>query len=85
MSTIMHSVALSSQVAKRIGDDVKRARRHLGLNQDELSLVAGVSRRTVYAVEHGKATVRLDAVVAILRAVGLDLVVVPHTARGNSR
>jgi HTH-type transcriptional regulator / antitoxin HipB len=84
MSTIMHNLPLSTPVAQRVGEAVKGARRDLGLNQDELSLVAGVSRRTVHAVEHGKPTVRLDALVAILRAVGLDLVVTPHRARSET-
>ena len=49
---------------------MRRRRRLLGLTQAE---VAGTAVRTVHAVEAGKATVRLDALTAVLSAVGLRL------------
>jgi y4mF family transcriptional regulator len=52
---------------------VKLRRRHLGLRQDELADLAGVSERFVYALEHGKRSVQLDKVVAVLSALGLHL------------
>jgi DNA-binding XRE family transcriptional regulator len=55
---------------------VKAARLNAGLTQQELALVAGVSTRTVYAIEHEKPTARLDALVAVLSAVGLKLGIV---------
>ena len=84
MCTIMHTW-LSDETASRLGSQVRRARQELGLSQSDLSLVAGVSRRTVHAVEHGKPTVRLDALVPVLRAVGLDLSAVPRSARREPR
>lgn len=77
MCTIMHSTG-SEDTARRLGAEIKQARRELGLKQADLSLVAGVSRRTVHAIEHGKPTVRLDALMPVLRAVGLDLTAVPR-------
>lgn len=38
---------------KRLGDATRRARKSLGLNQDELAEAAGVSRATVQAIEQG--------------------------------
>jgi HTH-type transcriptional regulator / antitoxin HipB len=52
---------------------VRARRRHLGLRQDELAELAGVSERFVYALENGKSTVQLDKVVAVLSALGLHL------------
>jgi y4mF family transcriptional regulator len=52
---------------------VRLRRRHLGLRQDELADLAGVSERFVYALENGKRSVQLDKVVAVLSALGLHL------------
>jgi y4mF family transcriptional regulator len=52
---------------------VKSQRRHLRLSQDELAALAGVSERFVYALEHGKQSVQLDKVIAVLWALGLHL------------
>ena len=51
-----------------------RARRgDLGLRQDELAALAGVSVRSVHAVEASKPTVRLDVLVAIASSLGLPV------------
>lgn len=67
----------SQEVAARIGSVVQRERNRLELTQDELAFTAGVSTRVVHQVENGKATSRLDTLVALLEAVGLTLEVVP--------
>lgn len=50
---------------------VRAARRELGLTQDDLALASGTGRRFVVDLESGKATVRLDSVLAVLAALGL--------------
>ena len=52
---------------------VRLRRRDLGLRQDELAALAGVSERFVYALENGKQSVQLDKVLAVLSALGLHL------------
>lgn len=52
---------------------VRLRRVSLGLRQDELADLAGVSERFVYAVEKGKRSVQLDKLVAVLAALGLHL------------
>lgn len=47
----------------------------LGLRQDELAALAGVSTRSVHAVENEKPTVRLDVLSRIVDALGLELLV----------
>jgi HTH-type transcriptional regulator / antitoxin HipB len=59
------------------GRDLRRRRAELGLRQDELAALAGVSTRFVHALEQSKPTVRLDKALAVLRQLGLDLVLEP--------
>ncbi len=56
-----------------LGSAVRARRRQLGLSQVETAELAGVAVRTVHAVEAGKATVRMDALLAVLGALGLQL------------
>ena len=62
------------------GAHVRSRRRDLGLTQLEVAELAGVAARTVHAVEAGKATLRLDALLAVLDAVGLRLDLVRSSA-----
>ena len=55
------------------GTRVRSRRRDLGLSQAEVAELAQVAIRTVHAVEAGKSTLRLDALLAVLGAVGLRL------------
>lgn len=77
----MHSKLESAAVlAERIGERVRTERERLELRQDELALAAGVSARVVHQIENGKATSRIDSLVAVLDALGLTLAVVsPQT------
>lgn len=59
--------------------EIRSRRQELGLRQDELAALAGVSIRFVHTLEQGKPTVRLDKVLAVLGQLGLDLVLEPGT------
>lgn len=77
---IMHSKLNSSTgLAEQIGTRVRRERERLGLRQDELALVAGVSTRVVHQIERGKPTSRLDSIVPVLEATGLSLAIMGTT------
>lgn len=78
---IMHINTETIRVAAELGTTLKTRRKQLGLDQSELSLVAGVSRRTIHAIEHGKPTVQLAALVAVLQAAGLSLEARPRESR----
>lgn len=56
-----------------LGRDIRRRRRDLGLRQEELADLSGVSARFISTLENGKATVRMDKVMAVLEALGLQL------------
>jgi HTH-type transcriptional regulator/antitoxin HipB len=70
--------------AREIAAAVRRARKALGLRQDELALAAGVSTRTVHQIEHGKPTSRLDSLAPVLEVLGLRLRVEERAAAGSS-
>jgi len=67
------------------GGEVRRRRLELGLHQDELAALAGVSTRFVHTLERSKPTVRLDKVLAVLAQLGLDLVLEPGSGSIHSR
>ncbi|MFN8081912.1 MAG: helix-turn-helix transcriptional regulator [Kineosporiaceae bacterium] len=59
--------------ASDLGSDLRVRRQNLALTQADLADLAGVSVRFIRALEHGKATVRLDKVMAVLDVLGLEL------------
>ncbi|HYD09233.1 MAG TPA: type II toxin-antitoxin system Y4mF family antitoxin [Acidimicrobiales bacterium] len=63
----------SDTTSDRLGRAVRQRRGRLGLRQDELAVLAGVSERFVHTLEAGKESVRLDKVTAVLDALGLEL------------
>ena len=75
MATSAHSDA-HDRASTWAGVVVAR-RKALGLRQEDLADLAGVSHRFVQSVEAGKSTVRLDKLEAVLHALGLRLDVVP--------
>jgi len=61
--------------AKELGATVEGRRKALGLGQEELAELAGVSVRFVRALEHGKISARLDKVFDVLEALGLEVAI----------
>lgn len=59
--------------SKRVGRRVREARRRQGIDQAKLALIANVAVRSIHRVENGEPTVRLDVLVRILSALGLEL------------
>lgn len=56
-----------------IGQQVKNRRSEFNLTQEQLADLAGVAVRTVHEIEHDKASLRLDSLVPVLEALGLEL------------
>jgi y4mF family transcriptional regulator len=61
--------------ASQLAGAVRSRREQLGLRQAELAELAGCSTRFVHMMESGKATLRLDKVLDVLRVLGLALAV----------
>ena len=58
---------------EEIGNALKIRRKEYQLRQEEVAEFARVSERFVREVEKGKQTVRLDKLIDVLAAVGLEL------------
>lgn len=63
----------SIDTARELGHTIALRRKQLGVTQDDLAGLAGVSVRFLSSLERGKPTVRLDTLVAVLDALGLEL------------
>ena len=63
----------SRQGNSRISDGFFARRHQLGITQQELADLAGVSRSSVQSIESGKGSVQLDLAEAIADALGCDL------------
>ena len=59
--------------AAQLGAALRARRKSLGLTQRELARLAGCGLAFLYELESGKATVRLDKVLAVLDVLGLEL------------
>jgi HTH-type transcriptional regulator/antitoxin HipB len=62
--------------SERLGEAVRAERKRQGLDQRTLALVANVGERSIYRIENGEQTVRLDVLLRVLTALGLQLDVV---------
>jgi transcriptional regulator with XRE-family HTH domain len=59
---------------RRIAAELRTARAKLGLSDRDLARLAGVSRSTIRRLLDGSPSIQVDTAVAVLAAVGLDLV-----------
>jgi len=63
-----------------LGATIRKERKSRGLSQQELGDLAGTGLNFVSQIERGKETVRFDKLLALLRVLGLELVVSRGTA-----
>lgn len=78
---------MSLQSVSQIGTSVRETRKRLGMTQSELALVSGVGLRFIHDLERGKPTIRLEPMLRVLEALGIQLEAVPPGAGihgGNS-
>ncbi|WP_175953896.1 helix-turn-helix transcriptional regulator [Schaalia sp. Marseille-Q2122] len=57
--------------AEQVGAAIRAARRRLGMTQEELAELIGVSDRTMRSIEQGKTGVSFDSVIRAAQAVGV--------------
>ncbi len=62
---------------KELGEAVKKRRKLLKLTQDELGKFAGCGSLFIHELEKGKATIRLDKLIDVLKILGLQLTIEP--------
>ena len=58
---------------KEIGTIIKERRKHLGVNQQTLADLAGVSINTLVAIERGEGNPQLATLLTILDTLGLQM------------
>ncbi|HAG59968.1 MAG TPA: transcriptional regulator [Arthrobacter bacterium] len=64
---------MTGPITDLLAAEVRLRRSSLGLTQQDLADMAGVSERFVRFVEQGKPSVQLDSLLAVLDALGLEL------------
>ncbi|WP_349904371.1 helix-turn-helix transcriptional regulator [Parafrigoribacterium humi] len=64
---------MNSSKPADLGRTIALRRKQLGVTQEELAALAGVSVRFLSSLERGKPTVRLDTLLAVLDTLGLEL------------
>lgn len=62
------------ETVERLGELVRAARRSQGLRQQDLAVVAGTGERFIRELEAGKPTVRLQSVLDVTSALGIEFV-----------
>ena len=59
--------------SKEIGMIIRERRKHLGVNQQTLSELAGVGLNTLVAIERGEGNPQLSTLLTILDTLGLQM------------
>jgi HTH-type transcriptional regulator/antitoxin HipB len=62
-----------ARTPRQLGATIRRNRKRLGLSQSTLGDRAGLRQETISLIETGNPAVRLDTVLAVLSALGLEL------------
>lgn len=65
-----------NQLIKQLGKTIKSRRKHLRMSQEELALLSETSLNFICQLEAGKTTVRLNKLLDVLYALGLELNVI---------
>ncbi len=73
--------AVTHQLTDLLAAEVRCRRGLLGLTQQDLADMAGVSERFVRFVEQGKPSVQLDSLTAVLETLGLELKLSTRTSQ----
>ena len=66
-------------LSEHLSTAVKKARNHRGLSQRDLSAKSGVSQAKISKFENGMVDLRISSLVALFRALGLELEPVPRS------
>ena len=61
------------EMTMKLGEVVRRERKGQGLTQSELADFSGVGLNFVSQLERGKETVRMDKLLAVLKVLGIEL------------
>jgi y4mF family transcriptional regulator len=71
---------MTGHITTLLAAAVRSRRGDLGLTQQDLADMAGVSERFVRFVEQGKPSIQLDSLTAVLETLGLELRIATRTS-----
>ena len=72
-----NSVIAMPATARHIGRTVREVRRSLGVTQRQLAMTAGTGLRFIVELEKGKPTCQLGKTLAVLGALGVEVLLQP--------
>tara|TARA_B100000787_G_C15915227_1_gene174273 strand:+ start:105 stop:374 length:270 start_codon:yes stop_codon:yes gene_type:complete len=58
---------------EQLGNTIRRARKKRGMSQSELGEKAGLRQETISLIENGNAATKLETILAVLAALGLEM------------
>lgn len=70
-----------ARTPNQLGNLIRRARKHRGLNQTQLGERAGLRQETISLIEAGNPATRLDTILAVMAALDLEFQVEPRTRK----
>lgn len=79
------SILTKESETARLGAQIRQRRKKLALTQQELAEIAGVSTRSVHALENGKSTLQVGKLADVADALGLKLMLAPREASADDR
>jgi len=69
---------------KQLGAAIRAERKRLKVTQKELAMTAGVGLRYLIELERGKPTARMEGAFKVLRALGLELMILGPTDQNGA-
>lgn len=60
---------------EQIGLTLRRRRNFLGITQEDLAEISGISERTLRNIEKGQANPELDTLIKICEVLGLEIII----------
>lgn len=69
---------MASEPLNDLGELLRQARSAAGLTQEQVALLAGISRPRYRDIETGAAAARVTTLINVTRALGLEMLLVPQ-------
>ncbi len=67
---------------EQIGNIIRRTRKKCGMSQSELGKKAGLRQETISLIENGNPATKLETILAVLSALGLELQITTRSGSG---
>ncbi len=78
-----YALAMKIRTVNELGATIRRVRKQRGWTQDDLAVHAGISRRTLVALEGGSPRGEIGIVVRVIAALDRELAITERSPRGG--